>query len=149
MSLMIEIAHEQTTQRLDLERLKRGIRQVLAEAGITAGEISVAVVTDVQMHELNRRYLNHDYPTDVLSFVIERDAAAQRLDGEIIVSADYAAREAQHFGWTADDELLLYVIHGSLHLAGHDDQTPAGRAAMRTAESRHLAQFGLKHRFDD
>ena len=47
-----------------------------------------------------------------------------------------------------DDELLLYVIHGALHLVGHDDQTPDGLAAMRVAETRHLAGFGLVHRFD-
>jgi probable rRNA maturation factor len=121
---------------------------VLAEAGIKAGEISVGIVTDQRMHELNRQYLQHDYPTDVLSFVLEQGDNGS-LDGEIIVSADYAAREAERFGWTTDDELLLYVIHGSLHLVGHDDHTPDGRAAMREAETQHLAEFGLQHRYDE
>jgi probable rRNA maturation factor len=147
MALTIEIADEQSALTLDLKRLIAAARQVLKQAGIRTGEISIAVVTDERIHELNRQYLQHDYPTDVLSFVLDHDPAAGRLDGQIIVSADYAAREAQRFGWTVEDELLLYVIHGSLHLVGHDDQSPAGSAAMRAAETQHLASFGL-HRYE-
>ena len=149
MPLTIEIADEQSAHALDHSRLKKAVREVLKEAGVRSGEISVAIVEDRRMHELNRQYLEHDYPTDVLSFVLERDESAGSLEGEIIVSADYAAREAVRFGWTADDELLLYVIHGCLHLVGHDDQTPDGAAAMRAAETKHLAAFGLMHRFDE
>ena len=149
MPLTIEIADEQTAHAFDKARLTKAVRCVLQGAGIRSAEISIAIVDDAQMHSLNRQYLGHDYPTDVLSFVLEHDAAAGSLDGEIIASADYAAREATRYGWTTDDELLLYVIHGCLHLVGHDDQTPAGQAAMRAAEAKHLAEFGLKHRFDD
>jgi probable rRNA maturation factor len=148
MALSIEIADQQSALTLDFKRLIQAARQVLAAAGIKSGEISIAVVSDERIHELNRQYLEHDYPTDVLSFVLDHEPAAGRLDGEVIVSADYAAREAERFGWTGDDELLLYVIHGCLHLAGHDDQTPAGQAAMRAAETQHLARFGLKHRYE-
>lgn len=147
MPLTVEIADEQSLSR-DHQRLKQAVRQVLGEAGIRAGEISIAIVDDAQMHALNRQYLQHDYPTDVLSFVLEQDEAKHSLDGEVIVSSDYAAREAARYGWTADDELLLYVIHGCLHLAGHDDQTPEGKAAMRAAEAKQLTHFGLAHRFD-
>jgi probable rRNA maturation factor len=148
MPLVIEIAAEHPAGSRDHERLKQAARQVLIEAGIRAGEISIAIVTDERMHELNRQYLAHDYPTDVLSFVLDRDEAAGKLDGEVIVSSDYAAREAERYGWTAADELLLYVIHGCLHLAGHDDQSTESKAAMRAAETAHLARFGLKHRFE-
>src|SRR5947209_17588936 len=99
------------------------------------------------MHRLNRQYLQHDYPTDVLSFVLDQDARAKSLDGQIIVSSDYAAREAPRYGWTVDDELLLYVIHGTLHLVGHDDTTTEAKAAMRQAEARYLRRFDLEHRF--
>lgn len=149
MPLTIEVNNDQTAHPLDTRRLKRAVKQVLSEAGIKSGEISIGIVTDERMHVLNRQYLQHDYPTDVLSFVLDSDDQAHSLDGEIIASADYAAREAERYGWPTDDELLLYVIHGCLHLVGHDDHTPDGRAAMREAETRHLAEFGLAHRFDD
>jgi probable rRNA maturation factor len=146
MPLTIEIADELFLSH-DHQRLKQAIRRVLCEAGIASGEISLAIVGDERMQALNRQYLEHDYPTDVLSFVLEQDADKKSLDGEIIVSAEYAAREATRYGWPADDELLLYVIHGCLHLIGHDDQTPEGQSAMRSAEACHLAAFGLTHRF--
>jgi probable rRNA maturation factor len=148
MPFTIEVANEQQAHDIDQERLKQGAQQVLDEAGITTADISIAIVDDARMHELNRQYLAHDYPTDVLSFVLEFDEDEQSLDGEIIVSADYAAREAERYGWTVNDELLLYVLHGCLHLVGHDDTTPEGKQAMRQAEARLLAHFGLEHRYD-
>ena len=144
--ITVEVADEQQAHAVDHARLKKAVRLVLKDAGIERGEISIAIVDDARMHALNRQYLQHDYPTDVLSFVLEHDEAAKSLDGEIVASADYAAREAPRYGWTADDELLLYIIHGSLHLVGLDDQTPEGQAAMRAAEAKYLATFGLAQR---
>src|SRR5687768_15820642 len=108
MSFTIEIADEQQAHAIDQGRLKVAVGRILADAGIRSAEISIAIVTDSQMHALNREYLSHDYPTDVLSFVLELDAAEKSLDGEIIASADYAAKEAVRYGWTTDDEVLLY-----------------------------------------
>jgi probable rRNA maturation factor len=143
--LTIEIADDENRSS-DHARLKKVVKRVLQDAGIQSAEISIAIVGDRRMHELNRQYLQHDYPTDVLTFVLDRDEATKSLDGQIIVSADYASREAPRYGWTADDELLLYVIHGALHLIGHDDTTPQAQQAMREAETNYLRQFGLKHR---
>jgi len=148
MPFTIEIADEQQAHRIDKARLKLGVQRVLQVAGIESAEISIAIVDDARMHELNRQYLAHDYPTDVLSFVFEHDKVEQSLDGEIIVSAEYAAREAARYGWTTDDELLLYVIHGCLHLVGYDDATAAGQRAMRAAEKECLARFGVAHRYE-
>jgi probable rRNA maturation factor len=140
------VAQEQDRHAVDEQRLIAAAREVVQSGGYREGEISIAVVDDPQMHELNRRHLNHDYPTDVLSFVFEADDG--RLEGEIIVSADYASREAERFGWSTMDELLLYVIHGSLHLIGYDDQTPEAKAEMREQEIKYLRHFGLEPRFD-
>jgi probable rRNA maturation factor len=148
MPLSIAINDDEQPHKIDRARLKKAVRLVLADAEIQSAEISIAVVTDQRMHELNRQYLEHDYPTDVLSFVLDHDEEAKSLDGEIVVSSDYAAREAVRYGWTTNDELLLYVIHGCLHLVGHDDTTPAGKQKMRDAEVKYLLQFGLQHRFE-
>lgn len=144
--LSIEITNEQDVLRFDEGRLKRGARSVLRDAGIVAGSLSIAVVDDPAIHALNRKYLDHDCPTDVLSFVLERDGG--RLEGEVIASAETAAREAEQFGWTPQDELLLYVLHGTLHLVGFDDGTDLGRSVMRAAQRRYLAAFGLQLRDD-
>ncbi len=141
MAIRIEIADEQESHVVDYDRLISVVREILSDAGYLQGEVSIAIVTDEAMHELNRQYLQHDYPTDVLSFVLE--VSEQRLDGQLIVSADYAAREALTFGWTLDDELLLYTIHGALHLVGYDDLEPELKAEMRVQERNYLARFGL------
>src|SRR6476659_7576643 len=116
MAFQIEIGTADQAHAIDEARLKKAIRAVLTDAGIESAEISVGVVNDQRMHELNRQFLNHDYPTDVLSFILEYDEERNAIDGEIIASSDYAAREAERYGWSLNDELLLYVIHGCLHL---------------------------------
>jgi probable rRNA maturation factor len=148
MPLTIEINVENHLHTVDAARLKKALRLILKEAGIQSAEISIAIVSDERMHELNRQYLQHDYPTDVLSFVLARDEGTKSLDGEIIASSDYAAREALRYGWTTDDELLLYIIHGCLHLVGYDDTTASAKAEMRSAEAKYLEHFGLQHRFE-
>ncbi len=145
--LDIAVAREHPSADVDAKRLRGAAKAILSDAGITAGEVSIAVVDDARMHELNRRYLRHDYPTDVLSFILARDG--NHLDGQIIVSADYAAREAARYGWKADDELLLYAIHGTLHLVGHDDLDAEAKRAMREAERKYLGLFGLVPRYDE
>ena len=143
--IQIDFRNEQQTLAIDESRLRQAIELVLGRAGIEQAEISLAVIDDYSMHELNRRYLNHDEPTDVLSFVLESGAGS--LDGEIIVSADTAARSAPGFGWPAEDELLLYVIHGALHLVGYDDLNPEAKTEMRRQERACLAHFGLTPRY--
>lgn len=147
MPIEVEIANEQDKLPIDEERLVAAARLLLRSEGITAATISLAVVDDPTIHELNRRHLGHDYATDVLSFVLE--ASPDRFEGEVIVSADTAISSAGRFDWSPADELLLYVIHGCLHLAGHDDQTDEARAIMRDREKHYLAEFGLLPRYEE
>ena len=132
----------QTRHKVDAKLLKAAARLVTTSAGITRGEISLAVVDHATMHDLNRKYLAHDYPTDVQSFVLEQGDG--ELDGEIVVSADYAIREAPKYGWTLREELVLYVIHGALHLVGYDDSTPEAKAQMQERETHFLRELGIE-----
>jgi probable rRNA maturation factor len=102
------------------------------------------VVNDPTIHELNRQFLAHDYPTDVLSFLLEQQG--KRIEGEVVASADTARRTAEQLGLRPEDELLLYVIHGTLHLIGHDDAGDEQRSLMRAAERSCLAKFGVELR---
>jgi probable rRNA maturation factor len=140
----IAITNEQP-QAVDEDRLRDAVRTVLTQEGVRLATISIAIVDDPTIHRLNREYLNHDCPTDVLSFVFDRTDSA--LDGEVIVSADTAAATAERFGWTRADELLLYAIHGVLHLVGYDDQDPQALVEMRNRERQLLAKFGLTPRY--
>ncbi len=135
--------HPHRPSKVELARLEDAVSQALTEADPRAARISVALVDDPTIHRLNREFLAHDFPTDVITFPLSDDPAAM-LEGEIVASLDTAGRVAARLGWPAQDELLLYVVHGALHLVGYDDQEPAARRAMRAAELRNLARFGLR-----
>jgi probable rRNA maturation factor len=138
----IDIADLQRSLRIDRAGMRRAVRAVLAGADVPRGRISLAVVDDPTMAGLNLQFLRHEGTTDVLSFLLEREEGY--LEGEVIVAAETARRQAPRYGWTPHDELLLYVIHGALHLVGYDDATPRARARMRARERAVLAQLGMK-----
>jgi probable rRNA maturation factor len=140
--LEIALANRQSAHPVDDERLLRAVRNVLRDSPLRRAAVSVAVVDDATIHELNRRYLDHDWPTDVLSFVLDDDDGC--LEGEVILSADTAAAAAPEYGWSAADEQLLYAIHGTLHLVGYDDQTDEDARQMRAAEERYLRRLGAR-----
>jgi probable rRNA maturation factor len=137
----VEVANRQNRPIANLKRLVNAAEQIVANQGWQAAQISIAVVGDAEMRRLNRDHLGHDYTTDVLSFVLDDSEA--RLLGEIVVSSDVAVREAARRGVDAGDELLLYVVHGLLHLVGMRDKSPSDRAGMRVAEQHWLAVLGV------
>ena len=138
----IEFVNQQDSLPIDEPLLRSAIERIASAAEIATGEVSLAVVTDDELHRLNKQHLAHDYPTDVLSFVFEREGI--HLEGEILVSADMAITTAAEFDWPAENELLLYVVHGMLHLVGYDDKLPADRVEMRAAERRFMKQLGIE-----
>ena len=143
----IEIADEADCLPVDQVRLKNAVQMILEEASVAAGRISIAVVDDQTIRRLHRQYLDVDEPTDVLSFPLESDRSC--LEGEVIVSAQTAQATAPQFGWSAENELLLYVIHGTLHLVGYDDTTDEKRTEMRRQEKAYLRRFGLEDRLHE
>jgi probable rRNA maturation factor len=142
--LTVDVSNHQDRLPIDGGRIERAVRMIAEDAAITGGRIGVAVVDDATIRQLNARHLNHDDATDVLSFPLEQTAGA--LEGEVVVSADTALATAPEYGWPAADELLLYVIHGTLHLLGYDDRRQAERTEMRRRENAYLARLGLKPR---
>ncbi len=141
---MIDVA---LADELGLPESERGrlvdcARAILAAEGPPRSTLSLAVIDDGAMHELNRRYLDHDYPTDVISFVLE--AGPDWLDGEVIASGETASQVAPGYGWSAAEELLLYIVHGTLHIVGYDDGTDAAREQMRERERHYLSQLGIE-----
>lgn len=99
------------------------------------GELSVAFLTDDALAALHDRFLDDPTTTDVITFAAD---PALGNGGEICVSADTAARCARELKTDLGAELTLYLVHGWLHLAGHDDLEPRRKRAMRRAEARAL-----------
>ena len=107
--------------------------------GRSVRTISVAIVDDATIASLHERYLGEATVKDVLSFDLRDDPGEVSLEGEIVVSAEAAVRQASSLGVDQKQELLRYVIHGTLHLLGYEDDTTGGRRRMRRAENRVLA----------
>lgn len=139
--LVVLVTNRQRGMAVDRRLIQRAVRSVLHEAGVRAGQVGVAVVGDRTIRRLNRQFLDHDEPTDVLSFALEQGDGY--LGGEIVVSAETAQREAARRGCSGQKELLWYVIHGALHLAGYDDRTSAERRRMRRREKAWLRRLRL------
>jgi len=143
--LIIEIANEQSLSFDELPLLEV-TRMIVEDHGFHQGEISIAIVDDPTMKTLNKRYLDHDYETDVLSFVLDVDEEVGLLNGQLVASAETANRIATELNVALDDELLLYVVHGTLHLVGLRDKAPEETTRMRVAEAHYLARYGVEHR---
>src|SRR5262249_32796840 len=138
----IAIASPQEAVEVDRRRMREIVRSVLDGENVADAEISLAFVDNATIHQLNKRYLNHDEPTDVLSFPLT-EPGAKRLAGELVIGAEVARAQAQGRGHDVQAELALYVIHGLLHLCGYDDKTEAHAAAMRQRERHYLRELGL------
>jgi probable rRNA maturation factor len=138
----IAIACPQETVEVDRTRMRQVARAVLEGEGHADAEISLAFVDDQTIHRLNQRYLDHDEPTDVLSFPLS-EPGARKLAGELVIGAEVAQREAAPRGHDLQAELALYVIHGLLHLCGFDDGSEKDAAAMRERERHYLRLLGL------
>ena len=128
-------------ESIDQARLTAAVVAAARFRGFTTGVIGIRITDNATIHHCNCQFMDHDYPTDVISFGY--DLCPPRLEGEMIVSVEMARHRAQDVGWSSDSELLLYVVHGTLHIAGMDDQDAKSRAAMRAAEQQVLISLGI------
>ena len=144
----ISIASPQEIIAIDRGKMREVARAVLEGEGIADYEISLAFVDNPTIHRLNKRYLDHDEPTDVLSFPLS-DPSARKLAGELVIGVEVAHQQAIERGHSVEAELALYVIHGLLHLCGHDDKSDVAAAEMRERERHYLAALGLPAIADD
>ena len=136
MAIDIEIQFSSRSVKLSKTLIQQAVTQIASDYGWTEGEISIAIVDDPQIHQINKQYLDHDYPTDVISF--DTTESDDFLEGEVIASADTAQRVAEQNGWQASHELLLYIIHGMLHVIGLDDKSESKAKQMRAQEKHYI-----------
>ena len=132
---------------MDRKRLIRAAEKSLqVEQFGKSAEISIVLVDDQRIQELNREYRKADRPTDVLAFSqLEGEPAKAPEDrvalGDVVVSIDTAERQAAEQRHALENELDLLIIHGVLHLLGYDDETEADAAEMRRHEKRILDEL--------
>ena len=127
---------------LDFTGLKSAAVAVLEGEGIRDAKVAIAFVDNPHIHRLNKQFLNHDEPTDVLTFP-SSPPGAKKLEGDIAIGMEIAREYAADRGHEVKLELLLYVVHGCLHLCGYTDSDDESAAEMRVKERQYLAQLGL------
>ena len=186
----IDISNRQSALAFDENRVHAAVLRALAIEQVASAVLSISIVDDAAIHVINRDHLQHDYPTDVISFqldfvsaddlqcddevenedeefvdeesseddaVVDDDsanvvdcelltegrAAGAAIEGEIIASAEMAVSMATDGEWSAEAELILYIVHGLLHICGYDDLTPEEKCIMRARERAILSELGL------
>ncbi len=190
----IDIRNGQSALAFDENRVRTAVLRGLAIEQVESAVLSISIVDDAAIHVINRDHLQHDYPTDVISFQLdfisagnlqdedependnesddddwsededeadgdsvindsvdvadgelltEGRAAGAAIEGEIIASAEMAVSMAADGKWSAEAELILYIVHGLLHICGYDDLTPEEKCIMRARERAILSELGL------
>ena len=128
---MIHLTNEQAKVPIPAAKARRLAVQILGKKNL-----SIAFVTNAAIRKINRRFLQHDFATDVISFPLDSD-----LRGELVISAEYAVSEAAKRKIPVEEEHLRYVDHGILHLLGYDDHRPADKARMWARQERELRRI--------
>jgi probable rRNA maturation factor len=117
--------------------LRAIVRTALAVAGRRPGEIAVLLADDAMLRKLNQRWRGIDRATDVLSFP-STERPGPRIDGDLVISLERVSEQSRRYRVSRARELARLVVHGALHLAGHDHHAAAERERMRRAEASAL-----------
>jgi probable rRNA maturation factor len=143
---MIAIANRQRAgaraRKIDLRLLEKIAAAALEELGMEAAELGIVLVSAKEMASLNEKFLGHEGPTDVITFDYQNTEL--RICGEIFVCVEEAKRQAKEFKTTWQSEAIRYVVHGILHLAGHDDLNPIARKKMKKEEGRLVRELSRR-----
>ena len=147
MSLDLTLRNRQRTRPVDIRRLRRICFTLLAELlPIKQAELGVTLVAAPEMARINGQFLQHEGTTDVITFDYSEAADPKpqtlnsrlQLHGELFVCLDEAVLQARRFRTSWQSELIRYIIHGTLHLIGHDDHRAPDRRKMKREENRLL-----------
>lgn len=137
---------ENLSPDIDEQLVENAAAQALRHQNAPEGaDLTIVLTDDAQLHDLNREYLHVDEPTDVLSFPSDQTdpETGSRYLGDILISVERAATQAAGAGHSVEAEVQLLVVHGVLHLLGHDHGDPEEKVVMWKAQSEILSGLGL------
>ena len=137
----ILIRNRQRIKKVNLLRLKQIISASLAELEISGAELGINLVGTKEMARVNWQFLQHEGSTDVITFDhrecgVRSAERGVKIHGELFICVDEAVVQAKQFGTSWQSEVMRYVVHGVLHLLGHDDQHVLALRKMKRAENR-------------
>jgi probable rRNA maturation factor len=131
-------AEDVSFPELDFEDVKRWVAKTIESKNCHVADISFIFCSDEYLLELNRKYLNHDYYTDILTFNYNQD---NYISGDLFLSLDRIAENAKNLNILFIHEILRVCIHGVLHLLGYEDSSEMDKNAMRLEEDKYLKIF--------
>ncbi|MBT0892324.1 rRNA maturation RNase YbeY [Geobacter hydrogenophilus] len=146
--MKVAIANRQRRHPIGTPRLRKVAERILSALGYPDSELSVVITGDLGIRRVNREYLHKDRPTNVISFAMaegEFGALNPAMLGDVIISADTAAREAEEGGVSFWSRLCFLLLHGILHIAGYDHER-SGEAEARRMEAKEQELFALLER---
>jgi probable rRNA maturation factor len=126
---------------LDKSKLVELLESILRDHGYTSDVVNIIITSDESILSLNKKFLNHDEYTDILTFDYTETGTEKISD--IYISYDRVNENATEFNQSTNRELVRVMIHGMLHLAGYKDQKTEEKSVMRQKEDEYLALFGL------
>lgn len=138
--MLVQVFAEHPDGEAFVDETKRLVEYVLIKEERNA-EIRVVYVQDEEIQALNKKYLQHDYVTDVISFPLDEENGV--VEGEVYVCIDQAKRQAEEHSVPVRREVSRLVIHGVLHIIGYDDATPDERSFMQQKEDEYLEMFEI------
>ena len=116
-------------------KISQWLKQVAAEEGKKTGSLCYVFVSDESIQEINKKYLQHDHETDIITF---DHSTGNIISGDMYISIDTVRSNAQYYQVDFRNELLRVMVHGVLHLCGYQDKTTAGQQNMRAVEDKYL-----------
>jgi probable rRNA maturation factor len=145
----IVIANRQRVKKIDSRLLKEIASTILAELKVNSAELGINLVPAKEMAALNWKFLGHEGSTDVITFDYADTSGAHGVTrptphGELFICVDEAILQAREFKTNWQSEIIRYIVHGVLHLLGHDDLKPDLRHKMKREENRLLRGVAKK-----
>ena len=140
-SVPVVLQNRQRAVAINRAWLGRTAESVLAAAHAEAAELSLVLVSDRRMRTLNRRYRNKDRPTDVLAFPLREGRFSRfsgSLLGDVVISLPTAKRQAAALGHSLRNEVARLLVHGILHLLGHDHERSVRAASAMTRKEKAI-----------
>lgn len=135
-NLNIVSAYKSELSKKEIHKIVKYLRDELL---ISFLSLQINIVDSEQVLDLNKKYLNHDYNTDIITFDYSENL--NHLDGEIFISFQDAVKNAKKYKVKTKEEIIRLIVHGILHLSGYDDQKPADKRKMKTKENYLLNEI--------
>ena len=141
MALRIKINNLNPKRRIDKLGVKKVAEKVLKSFKRSSALIDITFLSDAGIRKLNKKYMHKDSATDVLSFSLDEKCSRSKLIGDVYISSDTAMRNSKRFGTDFNKEIVLYSIHGMLHLLGFCDIKLKDRIKMNRLQNKFLIKY--------